>query len=67
MMIKKNNIPPLGNKKKQALLQIETLIEEYKSNVELMNMTQQIAIEATNSVIQLQTQYMKQVYDQLSE
>jgi hypothetical protein len=54
------------NKTPLSWIEIESLIDGYKRNLELMNTTQQIAVEATKSMIQLQTQYMKQAFDQLS-
>lgn len=61
------NIPPFWGENKLPWPEIESLVDGYKRNIELMNVTQQIAIEATKSVIQLQMHYMKHIFDQLSE
>jgi phasin family protein len=48
-------------------LDMELLAASYRRNLDLMNTAQQITAETTKSIMQLQTQYMKHVFDQLSE
>src|SRR5436190_22842269 len=45
----------------------ELALASYRRNMHLINTTQQIAAETTKAVIQLQAQYMKDVFEQLSE
>jgi phasin family protein len=45
----------------------ELMLSNYRRNMNLINTTQQIAAETTKAVIQLQAQYMKDVFEQLSE
>ncbi len=52
---------------KSPWLDMETFMSNYHRNMELLNSTQQIIGESTKSVMQLQTQYMKNVFDQMSE
>ncbi len=65
-MTSNGKFSPYWDEDKMSWGEIENIIEGYKRNVELMAVTQQIAIETTKSVIQLQTQYMKHAFDQLS-
>jgi len=46
---------------------METLMTMYKKNIELMNSTQQIAIEATKEMMDLQRSYMQKALDQWNE
>jgi len=48
-------------------LDMELFLSNYRRNMNLISTTQQIAAETTRAVIQLQTQYMKDVFDQLGE
>jgi phasin family protein len=52
---------------KTPWVDMETLMTNYRRNMDLINSTQQIVGEATKSVLQLQTQYVKNVFDQMSE
>jgi len=45
----------------------ELFMTAYRRNMELMNTTQQITAEATKAIMQLQTQYMKYIFDQLGK
>lgn len=45
----------------------ELMLSNYRRNMNFINTTQQIAAETTKAVIQLQTQYMKDIFEQLSE
>lgn len=45
----------------------EVIMANYRRNVDLMNTTQQIAAETTKAVMQLQAQYIKDVFEQFSE
>lgn len=45
----------------------ELALSSYRRNMHLITTTQQIAAETTKAVMQLQTQYMKDVFEQLSE
>ena len=46
---------------------IETILEIYKRNIELMNTTQQIAMEATNTILELQRKHFQRAMDQWNE
>ena len=48
-------------------LDTELMLSSYRRNMDLINTTQQIAAETTKAVVQLQAQYMKDVFEQLSE
>ena len=76
-MVKETNIPPFGSeeanpfKKFDAFkqfklpgLDLETLILNYQRNIELVNSTQQVVAEATKSIMELQSEYMKKGFDQ---
>ena len=52
---------------KTPWVDLETLMTHYRHNMELMNSTQQIIGEATNSVLQLQTDYVKSILEQMGE
>jgi len=45
----------------------ERFMENYRRQTEIMNTTQQIIIESSKSILQLQMQFMKQLFDQLGE
>lgn len=45
----------------------ELMMTNYRRNVDLMNTTQQIAAETTKAVMQLQSQYVKDVFEQFGE
>ena len=45
----------------------ELMLSSYRRNMNLITTTQQIAAETTKAVIQLQAQYMKDVFEQLSD
>ncbi|HUX80675.1 MAG TPA: phasin family protein [Alphaproteobacteria bacterium] len=79
-MAKETNIPPFGNAEANPFkqfdafkqfkfpgLDLETLLLNYQKNMELMNSTQQVAVEATKSIMKLQNDYFKKVFDQWNE
>lgn len=73
-MAKEANIPPfmeegLNSFKKFKFpgADMENLMFIYQKNIELMNATQQIAVETTQSVLELQRQYMKTAFDQWND
>lgn len=79
-MVKETNIPSFGegafnpfkafNPYKQFKFpgfDLETLLANYQRNVELMNSTQKIVVEATKSIMELQNDYMKTVFDQWND
>lgn len=45
----------------------ELMLSSYRRNMNLINTTQQIAAETTKAVMQLQAQYMKDIFEQMSE
>lgn len=55
------------NTGKNPWLDNESLLSSYRKNMELMNATHQIVAETTKSLMELQTQYMKNAFEQLSE
>ena len=61
------NFSPFLDKDNLPWGDINTFIDGYKRNVELISVTQQIALEAAKSVMQLQTQYLKGAFDQVTE
>ena len=70
-MAKETNIPPFMEdsfkKFKLPGVDMETLLSSYQKNMELINTTQKIATETTQSVMELQKQYFKKVFDQWNE
>lgn len=48
-------------------LDMEQILASQRRNMDLINSTQQIVAETTKAVIQLQAQYMKDTFDELSE
>lgn len=46
---------------------MKSLLENYEKNVELMNEAQRIAAEASQSIAELQIQYLNGIFDQLNE
>ncbi|HUX80435.1 MAG TPA: phasin family protein [Alphaproteobacteria bacterium] len=48
-------------------LDLETLLSNYQRNMELMNSTQQVVVEATKSIMELQNDYFKKVFAQWNE
>jgi len=79
-MAKETNVPPFGEegfklfqqfnpfKKFQAPgMDMGILMQNYQRNIELMNATQQVVAEATKSIMELQSEYMKKVFDQWNE
>ncbi|MBA3814294.1 MAG: phasin family protein [Alphaproteobacteria bacterium] len=48
-------------------LDTDLILSGYRRNMTLITTTQQIAAETTKAVMQLQAQYMKDVFEQLSE
>jgi phasin family protein len=79
-MAKETNIPPFSedafNPFKQFNLfkqfkfpglDLETLLSNYQRNMELMNSTQQVVVDATKSIMELQNEYIKKVFDQWNE
>lgn len=79
-MAKETNIPPFGKEGLKLFQQLnpfkqykfpevetDTLLSNYKQNVELINRTQNIATETTQSVIDLHKQSFKKVFDQWNE
>lgn len=48
-------------------LDMELMLASYRRNMDLINTTQQIVAETTKAVAQLQTQYMKDIFEQMNE
>lgn len=48
-------------------LDSEFILSNYRHNMNLINSTQQIAADTTKAIMQLQAQYMKDVFEQLGE
>jgi len=48
-------------------LDTELFLSSYRRNMNLLNTTQQIAAETTKAVLQLQAEYVKDVFEQMSE
>lgn len=46
---------------------MDLMLSNYRRNMELINTTQQIVSETTKAVAQLQTQYMKDFFEQMQE
>lgn len=72
--MKKTFIPPfwedtlkIFKQAKVPWLELEPFLANYRRQMELINTTQKIATEATKAIIQLQTQYMKHTFEQLSK
>ena len=73
-MSKDTNIPPFGEEMFNAFKQfkvpgvdMEALVANHKKNMELLTSTQQKAVESTNSIIELQNNYLKNAFDQWNE
>jgi len=73
-MTKETNIPPFGEEGLGSFknfkfpgVDMETLLASYQRNMELMNTTQRIGAETVQSVMELQNQYLKRVFDQWNE
>lgn len=73
-MAKETNVPPfmeegLGAFKKFKFpgIDMEKLLSSYRKNLELMSKNQQIVTETTQSLMELQTQYIKNAFDVWSE
>jgi phasin family protein len=54
------------NEAKLPWLDAEVLLSNYHRNMDLINSTQQIVAETTKAVIQLQAQYMKDIFEQVN-
>lgn len=76
-MAKETNIPPFGEEGLKLFQQVNPfkqfkapgmdmgfLMSNYQRNIELINATQQVVAEATKSIMKLQSEYMKKVFDQ---
>lgn len=48
-------------------LDMELMLSSYRRNMDLINTTQQIVAETTKAVAQLQTQYMKDIFEKMNE
>lgn len=55
------------NTGKNPWIDNELFLSSYRKNMELINATHQIVAETTKSLMELQTQYMKNAFEQLSE
>jgi len=73
-MAKESNVPPfmeegLGSFKhfKFPGVDMEALMESYRKNLELLSKNQQIAIETTESLMELQNQYIKNAFEKWNE
>lgn len=73
-MAKETNIPPFMEEGFCSFKQfkfpgadMETLLSTYQKNMELMNAAQKITTETTQSVMDLQKQYFKSVFDQWND
>ncbi len=73
-MAKGTNIPPLGEKGfnyfnpfKFPGINMEIFLRSYQNNMEFLNASQQIAIETTKSLIEIQNQYVKKLFNQWNE
>lgn len=76
-MAKDTNIPPFGEEGLKLFQQFNpfkqfkapgmdmgVLMSNYQRNMELISATQQVVAEATKSIMELQSEYMKKVFDQ---
>lgn len=52
---------------KMPAYDMESLMTSYRKNMEIVNSTQQVMAEATRNLVQLQTQYMKQLFEDMSQ
>lgn len=73
-MAKGTNIPPFIEEGLSSFKQfkfpgvdMETLLSSHQRNMELIATTQQIAAESTKSIMELQNEYLKKVFDQWNE
>ena len=77
IMAKETNVPPFSEEGFKLFQQfnpfkqfkvpgmdMKSLMSNYQRNIELINATQQVVAEATKSVMELQSEYMKKVFDQ---
>ena len=46
---------------------MESLMTAYRKNLDIVNSTQQVIAEATKNLMQIQTQYVKQLFENLSQ
>ncbi len=73
-MAKESNVPPFMEQGLGAFknfkfpgIDMEALMSSYQKNVELMSKHHQIAIETTQSLVELQNQYIKNAFDMWNE
>ncbi|MEB3701670.1 Phasin family protein [Candidatus Bealeia paramacronuclearis] len=46
---------------------MESVMTTYRKNLDILNSTQQVIADATRNLVQIQTQYMKQLFEDLSQ
>lgn len=70
-MAKEENIPPFGERlfnpfkgMNYPAFDMKTLTSSCQKNIELMNSNQKIVAEATQSIMALQNQYLKTIFEQ---
>ncbi|MBY0293436.1 MAG: TIGR01841 family phasin [Alphaproteobacteria bacterium] len=73
-MAKETNIPPFMEEGFRSFKQfkfpgadMETLLSTHQRNMELMNAAQKITTETTQTVMDLQKQYFKSIFDQWND
>jgi hypothetical protein len=73
-MTKDTNIPPFMEESMKAFKDfkfpgnnMQDMMAMYKKNIELMNTTQQIAIEATKAMMELQRNFMQSAFEEWSD
>jgi len=71
-MPKETNIPPFNafnsfKNFKFPALNMDIFLSSYQRNIELMNKTMKIATETTQSLMELQSQYVQKAFDQWNE
>lgn len=52
---------------KMPAYDMESLMTAYRKNLDIANSTQQVIAEATRNLMQIQTQYVKQLFEDLSQ
>ncbi len=74
IMSKDTNVPPFGEELFSAFKQfkvpgidMEALVASHQKNMDLLTSTQKKAVESTNSIIELQNNYLKKAFDQWNE
>ncbi len=73
-MTKEKNIPPFGSEETNPFHQfkfpegsMETLLSNYKKNMELITAAHQLAADSAKSIMDRQNEYCKEVFDKWNE